>query len=121
LPFIPPGQLRLDLGYEWEEISPSVEEISLGAQIQAVADQSEVARNELSTKGFALLNLSTSAKVHVGKQELTLVLNVQNVFNTKYYGHLNRYRILGIPEPGRNILLTVFIPFNHKVSNSATQ
>jgi len=119
LPFIPPGQLKLDLGYEWEEISPSVEEISIGAQIQIVADQYEVARNELPTKGFSLLNLNTSAKIHLGKQELQLVLNVQNVFNTQYFGHLNRYRILGIPEPGRNILLTVFIPFNHKVSNPA--
>jgi len=92
-----------------------VDEISVGAQIQAVADQYEVARNELPTKGFALLNLNTSAKIHIGKQEVSLVLNVQNVFNTKYFGHLNRYRILNIPEPGRNILLTVYMPFESKL------
>lgn len=115
LPFIPPGQLRIDLGYEWEKIAPSVDEISVGAQIQAVADQYEVARNELPTKGFALLNVNSSAKIHIGKQEVSLVLNVQNVFNTKYFGHLNRYRILNIPEPGRNILLTVYMPFESKL------
>lgn len=115
LPFIPPGQVRLDLGYEWNSVSPLVDEITIGAQIQAVADQYEVARNELPTDGFALLNLNSSAKLNIGKQELRLVLNVQNVFNTKYFAHLNRYRLLNIPEPGRNILLTVFIPFERKL------
>ncbi|MEX1189732.1 MAG: TonB-dependent receptor [Bacteroidia bacterium] len=115
LPFIPPGQLKLDLGYEWEELSPTVEEVSVGAQIQAVADQYEVARNELPTNGFALLNLNSSVKLKAGKQEVRLVLNIQNVFNTKYFGHLNRYRILNLPEPGRNVLLTVFIPFESKI------
>jgi len=116
LPFIPPGKLNIDLGYDFEISNSLFSELSIGSQVQLVADQFEVARNEPGTPGFALLNVFSSFQLKLGKLQTNWVFNVQNVLNTKYFAHLNRYRILNLPEPGRNFILTLQIPLNHHLS-----
>jgi iron complex outermembrane receptor protein len=120
LPFIPPAQLKLDLSYEWEKIAKKLDALNLGIQVQAVADQYETARNELPTKGFTLLNLNASSTIKFGNQEVRIVLSLQNAFNTRYFAHLNRYRILNLPEPGRNVLLTLYLPFERNLTKRKT-
>jgi iron complex outermembrane receptor protein len=116
LPFIPPGRLNVDIGYDFEKSNRLISDISIGSQVQLVADQFEVARNEPGTNGFALLNVFSSFQLKLGKLRTNWVFNIQNVLNTKYYAHLNRYRMLNLPEPGRNFLLTLQIPFDHRLS-----
>jgi iron complex outermembrane receptor protein len=70
-----------------------------------------VARNEKATSGFALLHLSFGMDFNIGKTSIKLVGNIQNVFDTAYFVHLNRYRQLNLPEAGRNFMLTLLVPF----------
>ena len=72
------------------------------------AAQRRVARNELPTAGYHLFDASLS----VGIPHVRLMLQVQNLLNTKYYKHLSFYRRLNLPEAGRNFLLSVQIPIN---------
>jgi iron complex outermembrane receptor protein len=114
LPFMPPFQARLDAEYAWEHWGKSLEDLFLGAQIHTAAMQYEVARNEKATPGFSLMHISLGSTINVRKTAIKLVINVQNVFDTAYLAHLNRYRQLNLPEAGRNIMLTVFVPFKLK-------
>jgi iron complex outermembrane receptor protein len=111
LPFMPPAQLRSDIEYEWEKWGKHLQDIYIGLQWQGVFDQNDVARNEPETPGFNLFNLNFGTGIQVGDQTWKLVLNIQNVFNTKYYAHLNRYRMLNLPEAGRNVMFSLLIPF----------
>ena len=111
LPFMPPAQLRSDVEYEWEKWGKRLKDVYIGVQWQGVFDQNDVARNEPETPGFSLINLNFGTGIQVGKQTWKLVLNIQNVFDTKYFAHLNRYRMLNLPEAGRNVMFSVLIPF----------
>jgi iron complex outermembrane receptor protein len=72
------------------------------------AAQRRVARNELQTPGYTLFDASVS----VGIPSVRIMLQVQNLLDTKYYKHLSFYRRLNLPEIGRNFLLSVQIPIN---------
>jgi iron complex outermembrane receptor protein len=77
------------------------------------AAQNRVARNEKTTPGCHLFDVSLTVGLPVSKHgEVQLVAQVQNVMNTKYYRHLSYYRRLNLPETGRNIMLSVVIPIN---------
>jgi iron complex outermembrane receptor protein len=79
------------------------------------ADQRRVARNELKTPGYHLFDASVTLGIPVrsdGRCVVQLVVQVQNLLDTKYYKHLSFYRRLDLPEIGRNFLLSVQIPIN---------
>jgi iron complex outermembrane receptor protein len=112
LPFMPPAHFRLDLGHEWSREKRRFHDVYAGLQAQGVFDQNQVARNEPSTLGFLLLHAQAGFTWRLGKkQDLRWIFNVQNIFNTRYFAHLNRYRQLNLPEAGRNVMLTLMVPF----------
>lgn len=115
LPYMPPAQLRLDMAYEWEKAGPWFRDVYAGVQFQWVAAQRITARNEPETPGFFLVNLEAGGEIKVKENRWKVALGLQNLFNTRYYGHLNRYRILNLPEPGRNVLVSILIPFESKI------
>ena len=41
--------------------------------------------------------------------EMRIKLN--NVFNTKYFDHTSFYRLIDVPEAGRNLSISLTIPF----------
>jgi iron complex outermembrane recepter protein len=120
LPFTPPAQLRLDMAYEWEKAGKYFRDLYAGFQLQATARQQLTARNEPETPGFMLLNLDAGTAIRVGEQTWKIAFTVQNVFNTKYFVHLNRYRMLNLPEPGRNFMISLFIPFEQQLKSKTT-
>lgn len=120
LPFIPPAQLRIELEYEWESLGKWLPALQAGINLQSAATQHHVARNEPATPGFTLLNFTSSARIKTGKQEIKLLFSIQNLLNSHYLAHLNRYRILNLPEPGRNFLITCVIPFKVAIYRDPT-
>lgn len=94
LPFIPPLQFRNQLGWQhnhWQ----------LAWEWQWVAAQNRTDRNEWATPAYALHHLQLG--VQWGDMHVHLRLN--NALNTNYLNHLSRYRILNLPEQGRNLIL----------------
>jgi iron complex outermembrane receptor protein len=86
--------------------------VRLSAELQTIADQNRVARNEDRTQGANLFNLSVSIELPMGG---ILSLSARNLFNTAYFNHLSFYRKAEIPEPGRNIQLFIKIPFKFSI------
>lgn len=104
LPFSPPWNNRLSLNWE-------AKKWQFGANWQWTLDQNRVDRNERKTPGFHLFDLNAAYTKTWGTHKLELNMAVQNVFNTSYLRHLSRYRILNLPEQGRNIILGIAYSF----------
>lgn len=66
------------------------------------AAQNRVPRNDFPTAAYQLLNFNTSLEFKFG---LTLNAAVNNLLNTYYFSNLSRYKTIGLPEPGRSIVI----------------
>ncbi len=67
------------------------------------AAQNRTDRNEPTTDGYYLINLGIGNTFNFGKQRLQLMFQARNLLNTVYMNNMSRYRILNLPEQGRNI------------------
>jgi iron complex outermembrane receptor protein len=106
--FSPPASMRN--GLIW-----NVKTIQFRAELQSIAAQNRVARNEDRTRGVSLIHLSATMQLPVAGTKADIALSVHNLFNTAYYNHLSFYRKIEIPEPGRNIQLSIKLPFKLKL------
>lgn len=114
-PLIPPAGGHAEIEYEYDIPGKYVGDTYLGIETRWAAPQIFTARNEMTTPGYGILNISLGSEFHLSNQSLKLRFSVQNLLNTKYYNHLSTWRQLGLPEPGRNFVLSVIIPLEFKI------
>lgn len=107
LPFTPPFSILNELAYQSGAGSTFLKQLQLGLIGHYYADQFRVDRNEKTTPGYFLLHFSASKTFHPAGKNLRLFIQVRNLANVRYLNHMSRYRILNLPEPGRNILITL--------------
>ncbi|HAZ02701.1 MAG TPA: TonB-dependent receptor [Marinilabiliales bacterium] len=69
-------------------------------------------QGEMVTPGYAVFGASAMVDAKLWNQPFQCILQVQNLFGTKYYNSMSYYRKLDIPELGRNIQVTIKIPFS---------
>lgn len=103
LPFTPP--LSNLLSMEYELVKTRKFDWEVGAEYRITAAQNRVDRNEPETPGYNLFNLKSALDIKLGQNELQLSIGVLNIFDTAYLSHLSRYRILNLPEQGRNLVI----------------
>ena len=89
----------------------------LSANWKWVADQERVARNEETTEGASLFGAALDMRLPFITKGATARLSIENVFDTKYLNHLSFYRQIEVPEMGRNIQLSIQIPFTNRLNN----
>jgi iron complex outermembrane receptor protein len=106
--FSPPASMRN--GLTW-----TVKTVQFRAELQSIAAQNHVARNEDRTCGANLVHLGATVQLPVAGTRADFALSVHNLFNTAYHNHLSFYRKVEIPEPGRNIQLSIQLPFKLKL------
>lgn len=104
LPFSPPWNNRLKINWEQEHWQ-------IGANWLWVLDQDRTDRNEDATPGYHLFGMEASYELSLGRHQLRLNVALQNVFDEFYLRHLSRYRILNLPEQGRNLLIGLSYKF----------
>ena len=109
LPFTPP--LSNLFVIEYELVNKKKLNWDVSAEYRATAAQNRVDRNEPSTPAYNLFNLKTGMDVALGGVNMKVSLGVLNLFDTAYLSHLSRYRILNLPEQGRNIVVGVNFNF----------
>ena len=115
IPFTPPLSAEIEAEYELESIKRAFDDLYFNFNIQTFAGQNRTARNEPKTPAYSLLNFSTGTYIKIKNQKLQLIFNLNNLTNKKYLNHLSRYRLLNLPEPGRNFRITLIIPFDYKI------
>jgi iron complex outermembrane receptor protein len=99
--FSPPFSMRNTLTF-----NPS-ERISLNFELQTVTNQHRVAKNEDRTSGANLVHLAAMWRLPFAE----ITLSSHNLLDVRYLNHLSFYRKAEIPEPGRNLQLSIILPF----------
>jgi iron complex outermembrane recepter protein len=117
IPLTPPLGLLAGLKYALPDYWKSLHQSSVQIDMRYAAPQNRNARNEEKTAGYSLLNIGFSTKVLVAETYIGVQLKVQNLLNTVYWNHLSYYRQIGLPEAGRNVQLTLNIPFNTQLKH----
>jgi len=116
LPFTPQPAIRTDFRYlpfkiKWLE--EAYIEISHQYHFAAMG-RWRIDRSENETPAYQLFGIGMGSRILLGNQALKISCQVQNLFNTEYLAHLSRYRIINVPEQGRNMVVTIKIPFGGK-------
>lgn len=115
LPFIPPFSLRQEVEFTLTpELGPFVAPY-LALAYQWTAAQQRVDRNEKTTPSYQLVSCSIGSDIRIRKQVFNIVLGANNLFNEQYLKHTSRYRILSIPEQGRNFMVSITYPLEKAI------
>lgn len=110
LPFVPAHKLNLDIRAEKNKLLFLCETfISVNSNI--AFDQDNAAPDETATDGYTIIDLSIGGKIRMKNQFVNLSLSENNVFDKKYIDHLSTLKEVGLFNPGRNITLSLKIPF----------
>ena len=110
VPYSPPARILASFRYEPGELEKYKKNYVMYT-ITAYGPKHNVARNELTTGGAFIHDVSAGTTFHAGKTEIVAAIQINNLFNTFYFNHISYYRLINIPEPGRNIQLIIKVPF----------
>lgn len=114
LPFTPQPSIKTDLRFDlveknWLELLY----IEVGHQYHFAAEGNlRIDRSEQATPSYQIWGLGIGADLLFHGQEFQWSCQVQNFFDTPYFAHLSRYRLINVPEQGRNFVISLKVPFS---------
>lgn len=110
LPFIPATKLNVEFRGEVEKLG-FLHNAFGSISTQTAFDQFHPAPDESGTAGYTLLNLSIGGQIKLQNQLISLSISANNLLDTKYTDHLSTLKEVNMYDPGRNIALTIKVPF----------
>jgi iron complex outermembrane receptor protein len=114
LPFSTPWSVDADVRYTFRRLFErrpgGMGFVALNVHV--VGRQNRVVPPERPTDGYFTLNASAGKHFTLGRQfTLKVALRADNLLNRRYYDHTSYYRLIDVPEPGRNFSLTAGLDF----------
>ncbi|MCF8297321.1 MAG: TonB-dependent receptor [Saprospiraceae bacterium] len=110
LPFMPSNKFRYEIRLQRKKLSffknPAVKISALTA-----LKQNNPSFYETKTNGYTILNLNLNTEIVVLKQTLVFGISANNILDTQYFDHLSTLKSLNYYNQGRNISLSLKIPF----------
>lgn len=82
-----------------------------GLNAHMVGDMNEIVPPEKTTPGHWTLNLQAGKQLKAGKNTVKVLFQANNLLNVRYYDHTSYYRLIDVPEPGRNLTLMIALDF----------
>ena len=81
--------------------------------MRIAAAQNEIVPPEEITAGYRVFNLSMRSKLDLFNNYKAALLRIKlnNIFNSEYYDHTSFYRLIDVPEAGRNLSVSLTVPF----------
>ncbi|WNJ17169.1 TonB-dependent receptor [Pontibacter sp. G13] len=112
LPFTPQPAIQHELAYQWEMPESRISRFRTAISYRYVFANgpNRVDRNELTTPSYQLVDASVATTLKWQKFQMDISLQAQNLLNAAYLNHLSRYRLINVPEQGRNFVLMVKVP-----------
>lgn len=110
LPFSPAPSVLFNLTYK-PKINDRFSNNYISLDYKIGASQNRIVPPESKTAGYQVLNLALGTHIKIGKPSLNVNFQIQNLLNNHYFLHTNYYRIIGVPEAGRNFVLS--LKFNY--------
>lgn len=113
LPFTPQPSLLSELAYRRTPQATWAEEwyVTLSHRYVLANGPNRVDRNERPTPAYQLVDATLGTTLHWQPCELDLSLQGQNLLDAAYLNHLSRYRLINVPEQGRNLVLVAKLRF----------
>ncbi|MDR3180741.1 MAG: TonB-dependent receptor [Prevotellaceae bacterium] len=101
LPFSPPAGACVEIKYtpnrKWQDKDGYV-----SLNVKLVDAQNDIVPPENPTAGYALLNAAAGRLFDFEKTTLKIGIQANNLLNRRYYNHTSFYRLIDVPEAGRN-------------------
>jgi iron complex outermembrane recepter protein len=113
LPLIPANKLSNTLRTEFEKLY-KIQSPYISITYSCFFRKNEISVFETITQPYNLLNAGLGGKVKLGNQSAEFSININNILNEKYYDHLSRLKYNNIYNIGRNIVVSIKIPFGIK-------
>jgi len=107
LPFSTPWSVDAALRYRFGHGGSGF--VRMAAHV--VGRQDEIVPPEKPTDGYWTLNLAAGKVFNVGKTKLNVTIHADNLLDRRYYDHTSYYRLIDVPEPGRNLSAMVGLEF----------
>jgi iron complex outermembrane recepter protein len=120
LPFTPPLRVRCNFQFEAPRDNHFLSDFYCGATSTWVSSQKNIDRNEKSTVAYFLMDAFAGASFKVCREKVELKFSAFNIFDIQYINHLSIYKLLNLPEQGRNFNLILRIPFSIIKTNKIT-
>lgn len=119
LPFSPPPSGIFNIKYKKHKIK-FIENAYLSLDYRVTAPQNNIVPPEETTDGYQVVNLGMGGNIVFKNQRVNISMQVQNLFNTKYFNHTSYYRLINVPEAGRNFIVNISLPFSGKMNRTAS-
>jgi len=113
LPFSPPTSGIINIKYQPAKLK-FVDKAYISLDYRLTAAQNKIVPPEETTDGYQVFNLGMGGQIEVLRQNVNVSMQVQNLLNTKYFNHTSYYRLINVPEAGRNFIINITIPFAGK-------
>ena len=110
LPFAPAPSALLNATYR-PQAEGLLQDPYLAVDFRITGKQSLIVPPEKVTHGYQLVHLRMGSALTIFNQLIDADLQVQNLLNTKYLNHTSFYRLIDLPEPGRNITISLRYKF----------
>ncbi|MBK9388693.1 MAG: TonB-dependent receptor [Bacteroidetes bacterium] len=120
LPFIPADKLYFEVRAEKGKAAFLNNAFVMVSPVM-VFRQNKIAIDETPTDDYLLFDLAAGGNIKIANQNLSVMISVSNLFDKIYVDHLSTLKEVGFYNPGRNISLTLKIPFELKNFNKETE
>lgn len=110
LPFIPAPKCRVEFRAETEKlffIKKSYASIITNSALK----QNKPAPEETATNGYTIIDIILGGNLQINQQAFALSISANNLFDIKYIDHLSTLKEVNRYNPGRNIAVSLKIPF----------
>lgn len=105
IPFTPPLLSRTEVSYYLQRDAEN--EAYFFAEAVIAAAQNLTDLNEPPTPGYEIFNAGFQLSRSFNKYAVHFQIMIRNFADKFYLNHLSRYRLLNLPEPGRNIMVSL--------------
>ncbi|MBC8988124.1 TonB-dependent receptor [Pedobacter sp. N36a] len=111
LPFSPPASALFNLSWS-PVLNEHFQKTYFSIDYRLTSSQHNIVPPEKKTPGYGLIDLQIGTELWFQKQPVLVSLQAQNLMNTRYLNHTSFYRLIGLPESGRNLIISIKLPFN---------
>ncbi len=113
LPFIPAQKIRCEIRAERDKVA-FFRNLSSSLAVITALKQNKPSPYETATNGYVLVNFNINADFYLFKQIINWGISVNNIFDTQYFDHLSTLKQLNYYNQGRNICISLKVPFGTK-------
>ncbi len=117
LPFSPPASGIFNVTYQKPKLK-CVKKAYVTLDYRLTAAQNNIVPPEETTDGFRVFNLGLGGEAIVRNQPIDISVQVRNLLNIKYFNHTSYYRLINVPEAGRNLIINISFPFTGKIKTT---